>query len=91
MRAAALRQVLQGCSDAQLQQHWQECATLAALRFDWKDQAEPLAAAQAAAYALHYYPPHQVGCASTGVTLGGSACGLLVARFIKARTTHGCL
>lgn len=60
MCVVCVPQVLQGCSDAQLQQHWQECAALAALRFDWRDMTEPLAAAQAAAYALHYYPPTQV-------------------------------
>jgi secreted Zn-dependent insulinase-like peptidase len=54
-------QVLQRCSDAELQQHWQECATLAGLKFDWRDTVDPLAAAQAAAYALHYYEPQQVG------------------------------
>jgi hypothetical protein len=56
-----LPQVLQCCSDAVLHKHWKECAALAALRFDWRDQAEPLAAAQAAAHTLHYYPPSQVG------------------------------
>jgi secreted Zn-dependent insulinase-like peptidase len=49
-------QVLQRCSDEQLHQTWQEAATLAQLRFDWRDPIEPLAAAQSAAYALHYYP-----------------------------------
>jgi secreted Zn-dependent insulinase-like peptidase len=53
-------QVLARCSDAQLQATWREAAALAALRFDWRDQSEPLSAAQAAAYALHYYPPDQV-------------------------------
>jgi len=52
--------VLQCCSDDQLQQHWQEAAALAGLRFDWKDTTDPLACAQAAAYALHYYPHAQV-------------------------------
>jgi secreted Zn-dependent insulinase-like peptidase len=52
-------QVLQRCSDEQLLQTWQEAATLAQLRFDWRDPVEPLAAAQSAAYALHYYPPDE--------------------------------
>jgi secreted Zn-dependent insulinase-like peptidase len=52
-------QVLQRCSDEQLQQTWQEAASLAQLRFDWRDPVEPLAAAQSAAYALHYYPPNE--------------------------------
>ncbi|KAF6262496.1 Metalloenzyme, LuxS/M16 peptidase-like protein [Scenedesmus sp. NREL 46B-D3] len=49
-------QVLQRCSDEQLQKTWQEAATLAQLRFDWRDPVHPLAAAQSAAYSLHYYP-----------------------------------
>lgn len=53
-------QVLASCSDAELSSTWQEVATLAQQNFDWKDQPEPLAAAQAAAYALHYYAPDQV-------------------------------
>ncbi|WIA09303.1 hypothetical protein OEZ85_008710 [Tetradesmus obliquus] len=52
-------QVLQRCSDDQLHQTWQEAASLAQLRFDWRDPIEPLAAAQSAAYALHYYPPSE--------------------------------
>jgi secreted Zn-dependent insulinase-like peptidase len=52
-------QVLQRCSDEQLRQTWQEAATLAQLRFDWRDPIDPLAAAQSAAYALHYYPPDE--------------------------------
>ncbi|KAF8073057.1 PXM16 [Scenedesmus sp. PABB004] len=57
--ASVLRGVamLQRCSDAQLAQTWHEAAELAALRFDWREAAEPLPAAQAAAYALHYYDP----------------------------------
>lgn len=60
-------QVLQHCSDAELQQHWQECATLAGIKFDWRDTVDPLAAAQAAAYALHYYEPQQVRSSQGGV------------------------
>jgi hypothetical protein len=52
--------VLQSCSDSALQSAWREAAALAQLRFDWRDGQEPLAAAQAAAYALHYYRPDQV-------------------------------
>lgn len=55
-----LTQVLQCCSEAELESAWHEAAALALLRFDWRDIQEPLAAAQATAYALHYYSPQQV-------------------------------
>eukprot|EP00775_Hariotina_reticulata_P010378 gene10378-10536_t len=51
-------QVLEKCSDQQVTDTWREAAGLAALRFNWQDSIEPLAAVQSAAYALHYYAPH---------------------------------
>jgi hypothetical protein len=62
--------VLQCCSEAELESAWHEAAALALLRFDWRDIQEPLAAAQAAAYALHYYSPQQVNRVWEG---GGAA------------------
>lgn len=47
-------------SDAQLRATWDEVAALAALSFDHRDPPEPLAAAQAAAFALHYHAPAEV-------------------------------
>jgi insulysin len=51
-------QVLSKCTDQQLKDTWTEAAGLAALRFNWQDCPEPLAAVQSAAYSLHYYAPN---------------------------------
>jgi hypothetical protein len=70
-------QVLASCTDEQLAATWNEAAAVARLKFDWRDQSEPLAAAQAAAYALHYYAPDKVSCRKHGQrVLGRVECGL---------------
>lgn len=51
-------------------------SALSDIRFDWRDVADPTAAAQAAAYALHYYAPQQV-CVGVG---GGWLCEVVCKR-----------
>lgn len=53
-------QLLQRAPPGELARLHAEAARLAALRFDWRDAPEPLAAAKDAAYCLHYYPPEDL-------------------------------
>jgi secreted Zn-dependent insulinase-like peptidase len=68
-------QLLQRCSDTDLEQSWREAAALAALRFEWRDAQDPLTTAQAAAAALHHHAPSDI-LSGPAVMTGYSAAAL---------------
>ncbi|KAI8465691.1 MAG: hypothetical protein J3K34DRAFT_395999 [Monoraphidium minutum] len=95
----ARRQLLRRAGPEELRALHEEAAALAALRFDWRDAAEPLAAAKDAAANLHYYPPERfmagpalvvwVSKRWAGETTSKERCGAWRAAALMARRPRG--